>query len=145
MTKLADQFAIVMLLETSPSTEESELRAALNTLGKEWGLLVAVGPISQELSDSSAASGKPVLVSVYGADQAGIMASITQAIASHKWSVTDLSTKQIAGATPVYILLLEIVPDYDSSPFEALKEELMARGRKLACSVTIKDVESPNL
>lgn len=145
MTKLADQFAIVMLLETSPNTKESELRATLKTLGNEWGLLVAVGPISQELPDSSVASGKPILVSVYGADQAGIMASITQAIASHKWSVTDLSTKQITGATPVYILLLEIVPDHSSSPVDTLKQELLARGRKLDCSVTIKDVESPNL
>lgn len=145
MTILADQFAVVMILETSERTNPEELHQALDALGQEWGLQVAAGPVEHSASQESQATGDPQLVSVYGADQAGITWKVAEVIARHRWNVTDLSTKQIAGSAPVYILLLEVVPTQGSGPLAELKQELMQLGSDLGCSVTLKDVESANL
>ena len=145
MTILADQFAVVMILETSPGTDPDQLRQALDALGQEWGLQVAAGPVEHGVAAESQATGEPQLVSVYGADQAGITWKVAEVIARHRWNVTDLSTRQIPGATPVYILLLEIVPTRDSGGLAELKDELLTLGSSLGCSVTLKDVESANL
>lgn len=145
MTILADQFAVVMILETSERTNPDELRKALDKLGHEWGLQVAAGPVEHGAVSDSQATGDPQLVSVYGADQAGIIWKVAEVIARHGWNVTDLSTKQIAGSAPVYILLLEIVPIEKSAPLADLKAELVQLGSDLGCSVTLKDVESASL
>lgn len=146
MTILADQFAVVMLLETNSETNPDELRRALDGLGQEWGLQVAAGPVEHSSEPSQGqATGEPQLVSVYGADQAGLTWKVSEVIARHGWNVTDLSTKQIAGSAPVYILLLEIVPTRDSASLADLKSDLQQLGSDLGCSVTLKDVESANL
>ena len=145
MTILADQFAVVMILETSEKTDPEQLRRALDSLGEAWGLQVVAGPVEGGSLEESQPTGEPQLVSVYGADQAGITWKVSEIIARHRWNVTDLSTKQIPGATPVYILLLEVVPTSGSAPLTALKSDLVAMGSELGCSVTLKDVESSNL
>lgn len=145
MTTLADQFAVVMLLETSQKTEPEKLRETLEQLGKQWGLQVTAGPVESGTVEPSEPIGPPQLVSVYGADQAGITWKTSEIIARHGWNVTDLSTKQITGSTPVYILLLEIVPTQASRPLAELKTQLMALGSELGCSVSLKQVESSEL
>jgi glycine cleavage system transcriptional repressor len=145
MTILADQFAVVMILETSERTEPEQLRSALDDLGRQWGLQVAAGPVEHGAGQENQATGEPQMVSVYGADQAGITWKIAEVIARHRWNVTDLSTKQITGSAPVYILLLEIVPTQGSGALADLKSELMRLGAELGCSVTLKNVESANL
>lgn len=145
MTILADQFAVVMILETSDRTNPEQLRLALDKLGEEWGLQVAAGPVEHGADGDSLATGEPQLVSVYGADQAGITWKVAEVIAGHRWNVTDLSTKQIPGSAPVYILLLEIVPIEGSAPLPELKADLVKLGSDLGCSVTLKDVESASL
>ena len=145
MTILADQFAVVMILETSERTNPDQLRQALDELGEKWGLQVAAGPVEHGAVHESQATGEPQLVSVYGADQAGITWKVAEVIARHRWNVTDLSTKQIPGSAPVYILLLEVVPIEGSAPLQELKAELVKLGSDLGCSVTLKDVESASL
>jgi glycine cleavage system transcriptional repressor len=145
MTILADQFAVVMILETSQRTRPEELRQALDGLGREWGLQVAAGPVEHGSAQDSQPTGEPQLVSVYGADQAGITWKVAEVIARHGWNVTDLSTKQIPGSAPVYILLLEIVPTRGSGELADLKKDLVQLGSDLGCSVSLKDVESANL
>lgn len=145
MTILGDQFAVVMVLETSETTSPEILRMALEALGQEWGLQVAVGPTHHGDDNEARATGDPQMVSVYGADQAGITWKVADVIARHRWNVTDLSTKQITGSAPVYILLLEIVPTEKSGPLPDLKAELLSLGSDMGCSVTVKDVESVNL
>ena len=54
-------------------------------------------------------------------------AAVSQVIARHRWNVTDLSTKQIPGSAPVYILLLEIVPMQGSGALADLKKDIQVR------------------
>lgn len=145
MTILGGQFAVVMLLETGQQTDGEKLGQALQELGKEWHLKVASGPVEHGEEEAEQFDGPFHLVSVYGADQAGITWKVAQLIAKHHFNVTDLSTRRIEGSAPVYILLIEIVKATDGADLSALKKDLTVLGGELGCSVTIKDVESASL
>ena len=144
MTILAGQFAVVLILETGEKTEAAALSAALDKLGQEWHLHVKAGPVEDHEAVFSG-SGATHLVSVYGADQAGITWKVAESIASHGYNVTDLSTRKIEGSAPVYILLLEIEAGPQAKARTELEKSLQALGKDLACSVTLKEVESSEL
>lgn len=145
MTILAGQFAVVLILETGPKTEPSKLSQAIEDLGKEWHLQVKAGPVEEGAAVYDRSEGPTYLVSVYGADQAGITWKVSESIASYGYNVTDLSTKKIEGSAPVYILLLEVEPGDKARSASELNTALQALGRELGCSVTLKEVESSEL
>ncbi len=145
MTNLAGQFAVVMLLDLSEQTKPEALSEEMARLAAEWGLKIALGPVDSEAIDDSADGGESYLVSVYGADRAGIMWKISDAVAKAGFNVTDLSTKRVEGSTPVYILLLEVSPTDISHPVDQLESQLKSIGEELGCSVSVKAVESATL
>jgi len=145
MTQLAGQFAVVLLFETGAETEASKLREAVDELGREWHLLIQSGPVENQAGLEMAHTGASHIVSVYGADQAGITWKVAERVAHHGYNVTDLSTKRIEGAAPVYILMLEIEATEQSASTEKLEQSLQTLGKELGCSVTLKQVESSQL
>lgn len=145
MTILAGQFAVVLILETGEKTDPSTLAEAIQSLGKEWHLQVNAGPVEAQAVEASHGGGEAHLVSVYGADQAGLTWKVAESIAAHGYNVTDLSTKKIEGSAPVYILLLEIESGPQAKSRDELEQALKALGKELGCSVTIKAVESSEL
>lgn len=145
MTILGGQFAVVMLLETGETTDADALQAALNELGQKWKLQVAAGPVESPEATTPGLDGPAHLVSVYGADQAGITWKVAELIARHHYNVTDLSTKRIEGSAPVYILLIEIVAASTEAALAQLKAELTELGSELGCSVSVRPVESASL
>lgn len=144
MTILAGQFAVVLILETGPKTDHEALSAAIDKLGEEWHLQVKAGPV-EDVEEAFSGSGASLLVSVYGADQAGITWKVAQSIAEHGYNVTDLSTRKIEGSAPVYILLLEIEAGPEARKRDELNNVLQSLGADLGCSVTLKEVESSEL
>lgn len=144
MTILAGQFAVVLILETGAKTDPDALGKAIEELGKEWHLQVKAGPV-EESETAFSGSGASLLVSVYGADQAGITWKVAEAIAAHGYNVTDLSTRKIEGSAPVYILLLEIEAGPTARERDVLQMALQDLGKTLGCSVTLKEVESSEL
>ena len=142
MTILAGQFAVVLIFETGEKTQSDKLNQAISELGKTWHLQVIAGPIEEDSTNKSEPSGECHLVSVYGADQAGLTWKVAERIASSGYNVTDLSTKKIEGSAPVYILLLEIEAGPKASGTKSLESDLHTLGQELGCSVTLKPVES---
>ena len=145
MTQLAGQFAVVLILETGPKTEPQALSQAIEKLGAEWHLQVKAGPVEAEQAEALTYGGASHLVSVYGADQAGLTWKVAEAIAEGGYNVTDLSTKKIEGSAPVYILLLEVAGSEKAETIDALNSRLQGLGQELGCSVTVKAVESSDL
>src|SRR4029077_1955884 len=77
------------------------------------------------------------LISVYGTDHPGIVYRVTEALARHKASITDLQTK-VTGAKPVYVMLLEVqVPD--SADVDDLRTELDQLRQDLKVEITLQD------
>lgn len=145
MTILAGQFAVVLILETGAKTDTMALAEAIDKLGKDWHLQVKAGPVEKSAIESESYSGTTYLVSVYGADQAGLTWKVAQAIAENGYNVSDLTTKKIEGSAPVYILILEIEGNEKAIPIDGLTKKLQDLGKQLGCSVTIKPVESSDL
>jgi glycine cleavage system transcriptional repressor len=145
MTILAGQFAIVLILETGQKTDPEALAQAIDGLGREWHLQVKAGPLEAGTPDDTEHPGASLLVSVYGADQAGLTWKVADCIAAHKYNVTDLSTKKIEGSAPVYILLLEIESGPEAIAPSKLESALQSLGKELGCSVTVKPVEASEL
>lgn len=144
MTILAGQFAVVLILETGEKTDPEALSEAIEQLGKEWHLQVKAGPV-EDGETAFSGSGANLLVSVYGADQAGITWKVAESIAANGYNVTDLSTRKIEGSAPVYILLLEIEAGPEAKSRSELDSTLKKLGQDLKCSVTLKEVESSEL
>ena len=119
MTILGGHFAILLLVQAS--TPPDELEAALTRATTDLGLVVAVRPVGE-----GAASAPPThLLSVYGADRPGIVHAVAEHLAARQVNVTDLVTRVLEGAQPVYAMQLEV-----SLPTELTPGELVALLRR---------------
>ncbi|MFP4149292.1 MAG: glycine cleavage system protein R [Nitriliruptoraceae bacterium] len=113
MTILGGHFAIMLLVATDEDADS--LREALTDATSELGLTVSVCP-----AESSERHDEPThLLSVYGADQPGIVAGVSGALAQIGANIVNLETQMIgASDTPVYAMLIELETD-DEAGVEA--------------------------
>lgn len=104
MTILGGHFAIVLIVASDD--EPDDLRDALLSATHELGLTVSVSR-----ADGSRGEIEPThLLSVYGADQPGILAGVSRALADVGANVTDLETRVLGADTePVYAMVVEVV------------------------------------
>jgi glycine cleavage system transcriptional repressor len=111
MTILGGHFAMMLVVEVPDDEGPEALEVALDAAVRPLGLSVAVRPIEGE--GSSRAAGDRWAVSVYGADQPGIVHRVTRLLADRGANVADLSTRVIGAAdAPAYVMLLDVVlPD----------------------------------
>lgn len=113
MTILGGHFAIMLLVATDEDADS--LREALSDATSALGLTVSVCP-----AESGERHGEPThLLSVYGADQPGIVAGVSGALAQVGANIVNLETQMIgASDTPVYAMLIELETD-DEAGVEA--------------------------
>jgi glycine cleavage system transcriptional repressor len=110
MTILGGHFAIVLIVASDD--EPDELRSALLAATEDLGLTVSVSR-----ADGTRGAIEPThLLSVYGADQPGILAGVSRALADAEANVTDLETRVLGADTePVYAMVVEVVcEDHDT-------------------------------
>lgn len=106
MTILGGHFAIMLLVATEEDADS--LRDALADATAELGLTVSVCP-----AEAARGGAEPThLLSVYGADQPGIVARVAGALAEVGANIVNLDTQVIGAAgTPVYAMLIELETD----------------------------------
>ncbi|MGE3620788.1 MAG: glycine cleavage system protein R [Acidimicrobiia bacterium] len=105
MTVLRGQFAMVLVIAVDAPA--AEVRAAVERGCAPFGLAVHVEPVHDGPPPDG--DGGRWTVSVYGADHPGIVHGVTRRLAGLGINVTDLSTRVIEGAPPVYVMLLSVV------------------------------------
>lgn len=104
MTILGGQFAVVLIV--AAPVDRDTLETALQEATSALELTITV---------SRVAPGTPAplpthVLSVYGADKPGILATVTRALADAGANVTDLETRLLSpDATPVYAMIIELV------------------------------------
>ena len=104
---LRGHFAMMLVVSGPDTVTEDELEAALWALRDPLDLVVAVRSIDDAVPVSPA--GDPWSVSVYGADQPGIVHRITTVLAEAGANIVGLETRVIGDADrPVYAMLLEV-------------------------------------
>jgi len=110
MTALRGRFTMMLIVRIPEDRALSELKAALAELEQRTRLTVQSQVISDE--EASAAASEPDhVITVHGADKAGIVFAVTDALATLGVSVVDVSTQSRASdQSPehVYMMVLEV-------------------------------------
>lgn len=130
-TMLAGEFAMILIVSHPKPFNKTRLVEELKAVSEELGMSIAVRSLSADEAVRKEAEGEICLVSVYGADQPGIVYRVTRELAQLGINITDLATKLIGTKEePVYVMMLEAtVPEGETSEtvermLENLKKEL---------------------
>jgi len=138
MAILRGHFAVMLIVAVPDEVPRSELEARLDRVRTELELeAVAVSPVQQ------VGGGPPAshVLSVYGGDHPGIVASVSSLLAERGISITGLETRLGGGAErPVYVMLMEIaLGDGDDADLESALESL---GREEGLEVSLRQLDA---
>jgi glycine cleavage system transcriptional repressor len=134
MTLLRGHFAMTLVVRTD--ADATAVREALEPKFRGNGLDVSVIELAEEPPTQT--QGVGYVLSVHGADRAGIVSAITSVIADHGGNVTDLTTR-LAG--DLYVLIAEVELPL-SADVPALSDALASTARELGVEATLRQAES---
>ncbi len=137
MTRLEDEFAIILIMSMAEESEEA-LTADLAGVEKSTGLTINLKAIGAEESVGPESN---YIITLHGADTTGIVYKTTELLSGMGVNITDLQTKKTHGeGADIYIMLLEIfVPE--GVTIDKLKESLTALSVELDVTIRIKPLE----
>ncbi len=146
MTRLAGEFAILLIFSAPASVTDQRLRQAFDRLKRQQQLSLNLKPLTKLESRAPKARGIPYLISVYGADRPGIVYRVSQALAHSRINITDVQThrsdlKGKRSGSAFYLMLLEVeLPP--GVKVTSLERTLGQLGRQLGVEVSMRGVES---
>ena len=124
MLRLGGNFTI-MLMVHFPAGERA-LAESVRPVAEHLQLRVHIDPIDSHLHDHEAAD---VVISISGADQAGIVAGVTSRLAAAGLDILNLdSTVAGSAASPVYVMRIEGRARGGTEVLEAVIAELQRDG-----------------
>lgn len=130
-TMLAGEFAMILIVSHPRPFSKSRLHDELKPTCEELGMSLAVRSLHSDEVKRHETAGEICMISVYGADQPGIVYRVTSELADHGVNITDLNTKLIGTEEePVYVMMLEVTLPEGLTPESAeallgnLKKEL---------------------
>ena len=142
MTRLRSEFTmmIIVRLPNGITAEQLAERLALST--EPLGLTMFCRPLTAKGAARIPESDVPTfMLSVYGADQPGIVAKVTRAVADYKGNITDANTRVIGETErPVYVMILEVEMPA-TADVEGLSQELDALKQSLGVDITFRPLE----
>jgi glycine cleavage system transcriptional repressor len=143
MTRLRDQFAMLLLVRLPEGTSEEQLLLTLQPVAGRLGLSLVVRGLGEEAA-SAAEERDSYILRVYGADRPGIVHAVTALLAERGLNITDLNTRVIPGSGgPVYVLVLEV--DAPAAAFEALRPDLERLKQGLSVDLSYSALEEEAL
>jgi glycine cleavage system transcriptional repressor len=107
-TMLAGEFAVILIISHEKPFSKSRLHDELKPVCDGLGMSLAVRTLHADEIARLETWGEICLISVYGADQPGIVYRVTHELAERGVNITDLNTKLIGTPDdPVYVMMLE--------------------------------------
>ncbi|NUQ01202.1 MAG: amino acid-binding protein [Armatimonadetes bacterium] len=143
-TRLRDAFAMILIAQLPDPPHLGDLRAALRAEAAALGVAVDLRDLGTKAPVPPPA-GRRYLLSVYGADQPGIVYRVSRELADCTCNVADVATRRAGGASaPIYIMMLEMtVPEAaDLADIQARLDRLRA---ELQVDITLRAVEEETL
>lgn len=122
-TILHGHFSMMLIVLVSEGQSAEDLESRLREVEEQLQLRITV----RSVEDVDPEVMPPThMVSVYGADQPGIVFKVTERLAASGVNITALSSRVIGSDDqPVYALMLEVAAEGDvAAQVEALREEL---------------------
>lgn len=108
MTILGGQFAVMMIVSLPEGADVDSLASELERVREDLGLESAT---IREIEDASG-DARPApthVLTVYGADHPGIVASVCESLAAREVNIDDLATRVVGSEdAPVYTLICEL-------------------------------------
>jgi len=145
-TILSGQFAMILVVFHPSFQDKKELDAAFEEVRARMRLLVTVHALrDEEIVREKVFSGRPHIISVYGADRPGIVYSVAKELAARRVNITDLNT-QVVGSKerPVYVMVLEVdIPE--EVDMKDLEREFERLRKELSVSITVRPIETLEL
>jgi len=109
MTRLASEFAMLVIFQTPSRFNSEKLEKDARTLQWKHGLFVQIKPLKSPELAKSVFRGRPHLISIHGADKPGIVHHVSEALAEAHVNITDVSTRRISSKSGSgYVLFLEV-------------------------------------
>jgi glycine cleavage system transcriptional repressor len=116
-TMLAGEFAMILIVSHPRPFSKGHLFEELKPVCEELGMSLAVRTLHNDEVTRQEAVGEICMVSVYGADQPGIVYRVTSELAGRGINISDLNTKLVGTIDePVYIMMLEAVLPEGETP-----------------------------
>ncbi|MEV8514446.1 ACT domain-containing protein [Dactylosporangium sp. NPDC051484] len=131
MTRLRGHFAMTLVCSGPPVAEEIEV--ALEPLTADRTLLVTVRGVMEEPVHEP--TGSHHIITLHGADQLGIVATLARTVAEAGGNITDLTTR-LSGA--LYVVVAEV----DAADPAALEVALSAAAQHLGVEVTLRPADA---
>jgi glycine cleavage system transcriptional repressor len=130
-TMLAGEFAMILIVSHPRPFTKGRLHDELKPVCDELGMSLAVRTLHADEVVRQESGAEICLISVYGADQPGIVYRVTRELAGLGVNITDLNTKLIGTSDePVYVMMLEAAMPEGHTPeslevlLDKLKKEL---------------------
>ncbi len=138
MTRLEDEFAIILIMSMDGANLEP-LEAGLRKVESAAALTINLKEIEDESAEARPESN--YLITLHGADAAGIVYKTSELLSSMKINITDLQTKRTRGEDgDIYIMLLEVFTP-KGVVFGTLEAALKVLGAEMGVTIKIKPVE----
>jgi len=116
-TMLAGEFAMILIVSHPRPFSKTRLREELEPTCDGLGMSLAVRSLHSDEVVRQESSNEICMISVYGADQPGIVYRVTRELAELGVNITDLNTKLIGTPEePVYVMMLEAAIPEEQTP-----------------------------
>ncbi len=114
---LAGEFAMILIVSHPKPFTKANLLEELKPASERLGMTLAVRSLQTGEEQHRPPAGELCQITVYGADQPGIVYRVTSALAARQINIMDLHTKLVGSEEePVYVMLLEATLPEDITP-----------------------------
>lgn len=139
MTILEDEFAMILIMSAPEGMDEASLNKDLACTGEEMGLTIHLKEIGSDRSVESPQANH--IITLHGADKAGIVFQTTELLRRMGVNITDLETKTVPGPEGnIYIMVLEVYTPEDVD-IDALSSGLEEIAQELGVTIKLKPIE----
>ena len=142
MTRLRGEFAMMVMIRLPQGLSANQLVERLSPQTAHLSLTILCRELPAEaVRREEPAATQIYMLSVYGADHPGIVASVARVLSDHAANITDMNTRVIGEAgRPVYVMVLEIQVPASTDP-TALQSALESLKPTLGVDLTFRPLE----
>ena len=145
MMRLGSEFGVLLIFSSNKKISFNSQKELFSGVEKKWKLNIGLKPISAKEARFLPFKTKPFLVTVLGADQAGIVYKVTRQLGQHGFNVTDLTThRTTSGKKPGYILFIEGEISKKENLIK-IKRGLQSLQKKLKSKISIHPINQHTL
>ncbi|HEY3283491.1 MAG TPA: ACT domain-containing protein [Armatimonadota bacterium] len=141
MTRLRNEFAMILLARGGPGLRLEQLQEHVRPALEELGLTSSFRCLEPGEDGTTAADAEKWLITVYGGDKPGIVHRVAALLASQGCNVTDVVTRAVGQQDSViYIMHLEVVPPTGADP-DQVDALLKALGLEIGVEISLQEID----